>query len=77
MDVEGEIDADEIGLLEGAEHGKPCAEAVLDHGVDGLGIGDAVGEHGDRLALQGVLQPVADEAGNIAAHMHRAAPGLA
>src|SRR6476469_6270223 len=31
LDVEGQVDADEVGLLHRPEHGHPRAEAALDH----------------------------------------------
>ena len=49
---------------------EPAAERRLDHGVDRLGVADSVLDQRDRLAPQGVLQPVADEARNVLLHMH-------
>ena len=77
LDVEREIDADQVGLLHRAEHRHPRAEAAFDHLVDGVGVADAGRDQRDRLALQRVLQPVADEARNVLLHMHRIAPGVA
>ena len=74
-DVEREVEADEIGLLHRPEHRHARAEPRLHHRVEGLGIADARRDERDRLALQGVLQPVADEARNVAAHMHRRLAG--
>ena len=34
LDVAEKIGADEVGILQRAEHGEPAAEARLDHGVD-------------------------------------------
>src|SRR5262249_1172350 len=74
-DVEGEIEPDEIGLFHRAKPRHASAEAALHHRVDRLGVADAGGNERDRLTLQGVLQAVADEARNVAAHMDRLAAG--
>jgi len=76
-DIEGEVQPDQIGLLHRPKHRRSRAKAFLDDGVDGLGIADAGGNQRDRLALHGVLQAVADEARNIAAHVDRDFPGMA
>src|ERR1700754_911394 len=52
LDRECEIGADEVGVLQRAEHGKAAAERGLDDGVDGLGVADAVLDERDRLAPQ-------------------------
>src|SRR5262245_28100547 len=72
-DVEGEIEPDEIGLFHRAEYRHASAEAALYHRVDRLGVADAGGDERDRLTLQRMLQAVADEARNVAAHMDRLA----
>ena len=77
LDVEGEIDADQVGLLHRAEHRHARAEAAFDHLVDGVGVADAGRDQRDRLALQGMLQPVADEARDVLLDMHRISPGVA
>ena len=76
-DVEGEIQADQVALLQRPEHGQARAETFLDHGIDRFGVAHPGGDQRDRLALHRVLQPVADEAGNIAADMDRDFSGLA
>ena len=76
-DVEGEVRADEVGLLHRAEHGGARAEALAYHDVDGVGVADAGGDQRDRLALHRVLQTVADEARHVAAHMDRRLSGVA
>src|SRR5882762_10331430 len=53
------------------ELAEPPAEGRLDHGIDRLGVADAVLDQRDRLAPQRMLQPVADEAGHVLLHMHR------
>ena len=50
--------------------------ARLDHGVDGLGVADAVLDQRHRLAPERVLQSVADEAGHILLHMRRLLAGV-
>ena len=42
-----------------------------DDAVDRLGVADAGVDQGERLAPERVLQPVADEAGDVAADVHR------
>src|SRR5580704_7973506 len=42
VDREGEIGADEVGVLQWAEHREPPPERRLDDGVDCLGVADAV-----------------------------------
>ena len=76
-DIEGEVQPDQIGLLHRSKHRRARAETFLDHGVDGLGIADAGGDQRDRLALHGVLQAIADEARNVAAHVDRDFSGVA
>src|SRR5215470_6486539 len=49
----------------GPSHSQPPAKTGLDDGVNGLGIADLLFDQGDRFAPQGVLQAVADEAGDI------------
>src|SRR5215831_1777481 len=46
---ERQIGADEIGILERAQDGKPPPEARLDHRVHGLGVANAVLDQCDRL----------------------------
>ena len=76
-DIEGEVQPDQIGLLHRPKHRRARAETFLDHGVDGLGIADAGGDQRDRLALHGMLQAIADEARNVAAHVDRDFSGTA
>ena len=71
VDRQRQIGADQIGVLQRPEHREPPAEARLDHGVDGLGVADAVLDQRDRLAPQRMLQPVADEARHVLLHVHR------
>src|SRR6266852_8042332 len=68
---EREIRADEIGVLERTENGEPASEACFDHGVDGLGVADAVLDQSDRLAPQRMLQAVADKARDVLLHVDR------
>jgi len=70
---ERQVEANEIGLFERAEHGEPRTEAVLDHRIDCLRIGDAGRQQRNRLTLERMLQPVANETRNVLADMHRAA----
>ena len=65
LDVESEVDADEVGLLHRSEHRHSRAETALDHLVDGVGVADARRDQCDGLALERMLQPVADEARNV------------
>src|SRR5262249_47439509 len=48
VDREREIGADHVGILQRPQHGEPSAERRLDHGVDGLGVADAVLDQRDR-----------------------------
>ena len=77
VDLEGEGQAAEVGLLERADGAQPRAEPLLDDGVEGLSVAHAAGDERDGLALERVLEAVADEAGDVGAHMHgrQAAPG--
>src|SRR4051794_25882498 len=61
LNVEREVDADQVGLLHRAEHGHSSAEAALDHLVDRLRVADARRDQRDGLALERMLQAVADE----------------
>ncbi len=75
-DVEREVEPDEIGLLQRAEHRHAGAEAALHHGVDGLGIADTRRQASAIASrFKRVLQPVADEARNVAAHVDGLAAG--
>src|SRR5262245_14581114 len=76
-DVKREVETDQIRLLGRAEHRHARPKALLHHGVESLGIAGAGGDQRDRLALERVLQAVADEAGNVLAHVHRLLAGLA
>src|SRR5262245_11808180 len=76
-DVKREVETDQIRLLERAEHRHARPKALLHHGIESLGIAGAGGDQRDRLALERVLQAVADEAGNVLAHVHRLLAGLA
>jgi hypothetical protein len=66
VDIEGEVESHEVGVLDRPEHGEPRAESGLDDRVDGLGVADPGIDEVERLAPEGVLQPVADEARNVA-----------
>jgi len=76
-DVEREIEANEIGLLHGAEHGGARSETFAHNDIDRLGIANTCGNERDSLALHRVLKPVPDEPGNIPLHMDRCFPDLA
>ena len=64
----------EVGLLERADRREPGAEAVADDFVERLGVAGAGGDERDRLALQRVLEPVADEAGDVGRRAPAACP---
>src|SRR5215831_18223789 len=71
VDRERQVGADEVGVLQRAEHRESAAERGLDHRIDGFGIADVVLDQRDRLAPQRVLQPVADEARYVLLHANR------
>src|SRR5262245_27282833 len=65
VDRERQIGADEIRILEWAQHCEATPERGLDHGVDRLGVADAVFDQRDSLAPERMLQPVANEARHV------------
>ncbi len=69
-DAEVDVDADQVDQLEGP-HAEAAAEAA--DAVDRLGVGDAVGEHSQRLQREGASEPVGDEAGAVLGADRRAA----
>jgi hypothetical protein len=71
VDILGEVEADQVRLLQRPEHAKPRAEALLDDIVDRFRVADAGRHQRDRFALERVLQPVADEAWNVAMDEYR------
>ena len=71
MDREGQLEADQVGVLHRAERGEPWAEAVLDHGVDRLRVADPFVDELEGFAPERVLEPVADEAGLVEADPDR------
>src|SRR5581483_3873759 len=76
-DIEREVEPDEDRLLHRAEHGGARAKSFLNDGIDGCGIAYASRDQREGFALHRVLQPLADEARNVAAHMHRRFAGVA
>ena len=60
VNVERQIGADKIGILQRPEHGKPRAKAVFHHKVDGCSVTHAIFDQRYRLAPQGALQAVAE-----------------
>ena len=75
--IEREIEADKIRLLHRTEHGHARARSFLHHDIDGFSVADAGGDERNGLALERVLQPIADKTRHVAAHMHRRLPGIA
>ena len=70
MDRERQVEADQVGVLERTEHLQLQAKRALDHRVDILGRADAGLDEGDRLAPERVLQPVPNEARDVALDVH-------
>ena len=58
-------DPTDVGRLDRAGQAQPAAEGVAHAGVDRLGARRAARPQAPRLAQQGELQPVADEAGDL------------
>ena len=70
VDGEGQVQPDVVRVLDRAHPGQPEPDGVPGHQVDRVRVADAVGDQGDRLAPQGVLQPVTDESGYVPPHPH-------
>src|ERR1700722_15416698 len=70
-DIEREVEADEVRLLHRSEHRSARAKALLNDGIDRLGIADASRDQRESLTLHGMLQTIADKARNVAADVNR------
>ena len=65
VDGFGEVEANHVGVFDGAENRPAEAGAVADAFVDGGGVSDAFVDDGEGFTLESVLEAVGDEAGDV------------